>query len=90
MLHVKQFLGVKLEQNVDTTEWHDDKIKISRHSLIINKIIKSATLKSFFESKGLFIKPFHQCWHVYYFIKCKFIYLPFMGNWSIGTLLKRR
>lgn len=26
MLHVKQFLGVKLEENVDTTEWQDDKI----------------------------------------------------------------
>lgn len=51
MLHVKQFLGVKLEENVDTTEWHDDKIKISRHSLIINKIIKSATLKSFLNQK---------------------------------------
>ena len=51
MLHVKQFLGVKLEDNVDTTEWHDDKIKISRHSLIINKIIKSATLKSFLNQK---------------------------------------
>lgn len=51
MLHLKQFLGVKLEENVDTTEWHDDKIKISRHSLIINKIIKSATLKSFLNQK---------------------------------------
>lgn len=35
---LNNFWGVKLEENVDTTEWHDDKIKISRHSLIINKI----------------------------------------------------
>ena len=48
MLNVKQFLGVKLEENVDVTEWHNDKIKIS---LIINKIIKSATLKSFLNQK---------------------------------------
>ena len=66
-------------------------MKISRHSLIINKIIKRATLKSFLNQKDFSSNLFINVgMYIIFIIKCKFIYLPFMGNWSIGTLLKRR